>query len=458
MLNYYLGIDASKGYADFVILDVAKQPIDRGFQLDDTAEGHHKLRDYLDLFFHHHTNAVLYTAVESTGGYENNWHNYLNSISEELSLHVARINPAWVKSNSDASAQRNKTDAISAKDIAEYQITHPEKIAYDEENYPTLRRQWTLIKMYIKQKKQLLNQLDSHLYSTMPELLTFCRQGVPTWLLKLLVIYPGYQQLLQATESRLEKIAYISSKKAQRIIALVQKGIGSNDRVSSQILSSLASQILHMDELIIQQKQLLENNYEEASNEIELLTSFNGIGVYSAVGLLINIVNIKRFSSAKKLSCYFGIHPVYKKSGDGLWGMHMSKKGRSEPRAILYMVAWSAIQYNPLIKKLYARCLSKGMHKSSAMGVCMHKILRIVYGMLKNMVPFDPEIDRENRECAPQQSQKTMPSKKRRFQNFDENAPTSRKQYKKRKEQTRSQDGITVASGITKPVPNYIPE
>ncbi len=43
MSNYYLGIDASKGYADFIILDDSKKPLAPGFQLDDTAEGHHTL-------------------------------------------------------------------------------------------------------------------------------------------------------------------------------------------------------------------------------------------------------------------------------------------------------------------------------------------------------------------------------------------------------------------------------
>lgn len=453
MANYYLGIDASKGYADFIILDAAKQPLDKPFQLDDTAQGHHILLNYLDEFFHEHPDATLYAALESTGGYETNWYNRLKSFVGILPLHVARINPAWVKSNSDASARRNKTDAISATDIAEYQIAHLEKVIYDEEEYPGLRRLWTLIRMQVKQKMQLLNQLESQLYTTMPELLVFCRQHVPNWLLKLLVDYPGYQQLLQAGVDGLAQIAYISPQKAKRIIALAQKGIGSNDRVSERILNSLATQILHLEKLIQQQKRFLEKNYSEAREQIELLLTFKGIGVYSAVGLLLNIVDIHRFSTAKHLAAYFGIHPVYKKSGDGAWGMHMSKKGRGEPRAILYMIAWSGIQYNPVIKKCYARCMSKGMHSSAALGVCMHKILRIVYGMLKNNTPFDPAVDDENQITTISQVSTTA-RKARRLQKFDENSPISRRQHKKRREQAPSQDESIAKYGIMEPVPS----
>ena len=455
MSNYYMGIDVSKGYADFAVLNPAKQPLDAGFQLDDTAAGHQKLVAYLQDFFARMPEATLYAALESTGGYENNWYNRLQACGETLPIHVARINPAWIKANSEASGQRNKTDAISAKDIGEYQIAHPEKVAYDEKQYPSLRRQWTLIKMYVKQKKQLLNQLESQLYGSLPELLSLSRQGMPMWLLKLLTRYPSYQDILGAGVNGLSQIAYVSAEKAQQVIALVQQGIGTCDQVTAQVLKSLASQILHTEILIQQQKQLLEKNYQEAEHEIELLLTFKGIGVYSAVGLLLNIVDIRRFPISKHLASYFGLHPVYRQSGDGTWGMHMSKKGRSEPRAILYMVAFSAVQHNPLIWEFYARCLAKGMHRNAAMGACMHKILRIVYGILKNNTPFDPNVDRKNREENRLSNQKKTTNKARRFQEFDEHAPTSRRQHKKRKEQTRSQDEMIVAYGIAEPAPSY---
>ena len=464
MSNYYLGIDASKGYADFLLIDAGKHPLDSGFQLDDTAEGHEKLMAYLREFFARYPKAVLYAAVESTGGYENNWYNRLKACGETMPLHVARINPAWIKWNSEARAQRNKTDAISARDVALYQIEHPEKVVYDEENYPTLRRQWTVIRMNLKQRTQLLNQLEKHLYNSMPELLRFCRQGVPNWLLNLLTVYPSYEEVRQAGESGLSKLPYVSVQKAQKIIALVKKGIGTCDQTSEHILRSLATQILHLKNLIQQQKRFLEKNYQEAKDEVELLLTFTGIGIYSAIGLLLNIVDIRRFPTVKHLVSYFGLHPVYRKSGDGVYGIHMSKKGRAEPRAILYMVAFSAIQHNPIIKELYARCLAKGMHRSAAMGVCMHKILRIVYAMLKNNMPFDPNIDRANRAKRHRQNQQqpTKPeglssrAQVRRFQQFDENAPISKRQVKKRKEQTQLQDEQFVSQEIKEPAPSEL--
>ena len=75
----------------------------------------------------------------------------------------------------------------------------------------------------------------------------------------------------------------------------------------------------------------------------------------------------------------------------------MSKKGRKEPRWILFNVARSAIGCNDMIRELYNSYVEKGKSKMSALGIIMHKILRIIYGMLKNNTKYDPQIDMANR-------------------------------------------------------------
>jgi len=67
MQTYYLGIDVSKGYADFVILDVCKKTVEPNFQLDDTFDGHCKLYEILSRFLQEHPEGMLSAAVESTG-------------------------------------------------------------------------------------------------------------------------------------------------------------------------------------------------------------------------------------------------------------------------------------------------------------------------------------------------------------------------------------------------------
>jgi len=445
MLNFYLGCDVSKGYADFIVLDSGKKIIEPVFQLDDTFEGHNRFYNFLQNLFNRFPDATLFCAVESTGGLENNWLALFKRLADIMMIKSARINPVGPNALHKASLTRNSDDAISAKLIAEYLITYPEKVNYNTDDpYISLRKQWNLIEMYNKQKTQFLNQLNIHLYTSMPFLMKYTRNGITNWLLQLLYKYPASSQLAKAKETSLVKIPYLSHKRACTLISEARLSIGSaNDQDTAFLIKSLVKQILHLSTLIKQHKLYMLKGCNLP--EVKLLNSFTGIGVHSAIGLVLNIVSVDRFPSAKHLSSYFGVHPVYKRSGDGSWAFRMSKQGRSAPRQILYLVARCAIVYNPLIKEVYINHIKKGMRKSAALGACMHKILRIVYGILKHQKEFDPEIDKQNRNKTRTTGKvENKPEKKRRYQENAEDAPVSRRQSIKRRKRKQSQNLLEV--------------
>ena len=83
--------------------------------------------------------------------------------------------------------------------------------------------------------------------------------------------------------------------------------------------------------------------------EIEILKTFKGIDTVSAIGLLLEIETIERFPTVKGFSCYYGLHPKFKQSGDKVIGVRMSKQGSKNMRKILFNIAKGAITYNPLI-------------------------------------------------------------------------------------------------------------
>ena len=168
-----------------------KQPIEENFLLDDTFDGHCRLYEILCTFCEDHPDSILYAAVESTGGYEDNWFNALVKFQGILNLRTAHLNPLGVNANGKADLKRNVTDKISAQNVVEYMIAHPEKISYQHQDYlASLRKQWGFIKILTKQSTQLFNQLEPLLYTANPELLAYCKDGVPGWALKLLTRYP----------------------------------------------------------------------------------------------------------------------------------------------------------------------------------------------------------------------------------------------------------------------------
>ncbi len=451
-MKLFLGGDVSKGYADWVILSENKRIVKENFQLDDTYSGHCRLYSVLESCFDQFKDLEMYAAVESTGGYENNWLSSLKSYQKVFNLKTARINPLGVNYHRRAGMKRNVTDAISAVNIAEYLISHPEKIDYQQdEKWKALCRHWNFVEMQKAQRTQTINQLETILYNANPVLLRFKNGNLPNWLLELIIKCPTAEKLAQAKPRTLARIPYLSLERARELVAEAKNNIASAAGRNAEILvTQIALQIKTFDHNIKVQMRVIEE--EMVVSELELLKSFICINTTSAIGLLLEIGSIERFPTVKGCSCYYGLHPKLKQSGDKVAVVRMSKQGSKNMRKILFNIAKGAITYNPLIKSIYERKVSGGMKKMAAIGVCMHKILRIVYGMLKNNQPFDPAIDRKNTSRSmPTQKEKHLNekaniNKSRRYQKYDSTAPVSKRQHKKREEQDLSQCEITSQS------------
>ncbi len=456
MKNYYLGGDVSKGYCDFSIMDQEKEIVEKSFQLDDTKSGHKKLHEIIANFFKNNPEATLYCAFESTGSYENNWISAIQELRSRYKIHVARLNAYGVNHSGKAGLLKVSNDKICGRLVAEYQIKYRENVRYDvKENYITLRKLFNTARLQTKQKTQFQNQLEKLLYQANPELLNYCKSGMPNWIKQLLKYYPTSMKLSRASALKLSKIPYISKEKAQKLIAQAKNTVASNvEENMGELIIVIVEQILNLEK---QKEKLLSLISQEIDkNEVELLKSFTGISDYSATGLLLEIGDINRFPASKNLVSYFGLNPSYRESGDGKYEIRMSKKGRKVPREILYMVALSAISKNPYIKKTYENFMGRGMNAKAAIGAIMHKITRIIYAMLKNKEKYDPAKYQERTERKELSEKKEEDnSDSRRYLSYDENAPISGRQRRKRKEMTikkerkaSSQKGITDMTGI----------
>lgn len=457
----FLGIDVSKGYADFVLMDRDCRSIEETFQLSDTT---HSRKHLMDLIAGWQKQGLkqLYCAVESTGGYENNWYCLLKGLQAAGGVWVARLNAKAIKSASEASLRRTVTDAVSAASIASFMVKFPEKVDYGLEVFPISEqfkegRQFiTGISMWQKQKVQLSNQLEKLLYQHLSELLIYCRNGMQTWMLEMLIKYPSIAQLKKAGVAGLSKIKSVSKEKAQAILKKISESNPSTSKSMQYLISTTAREVLHQRTLVETNKAYLNEMYKDDPS-VELLTQIKGIGLDSAVSIVLEIEDVKRFASAKKIVAYFGLDPTFKQSGDGLWGNHLSKKGRGRMRSTLYMVALSAVRYNPMFTQLYARFRAKGMKHKQAAGVVMNKMLRVIYGVLKTGKAFDPQIDKKQQENAvqkqdtlkkqDQKDKRIAEEKRQRFQSELNSAPISGRNYKKRKKQLASQSSVEANTG-----------
>lgn len=152
----------------------------------------------------------------------------------------------------------------------------------------------------------------------------------------------------------------------------------------------------HIDYLnreIQETKQLINqhiDNHPDLKNRKRLLESIPGIGEATISVILAEFGNITQFKNAKALAAFIGVAPRIRQSGSSIRtrGM-MSKTGRSRLRKAFFMPALVALRYNPMIKKMKVRLTKSGKSKMTIVGAAMRKLIHIIYGVLKNGVPFD---------------------------------------------------------------------
>jgi len=439
----YLGIDVSKGYGDFTLLDQNKKELEKVFQLDDTRTGHDALEALLQKHIKDRQIDMVYCGVESTGGFENNWYAALIRIGVVMPVKVARLNPSGVKNNTAAGLNRNITDALSSRYIGEYLIAHADKVVYEQQSdyYSSFRSLHKQIMRLKKQNTQLINGLKTELYSAFPELTRYCKQGVPEWVLEVLRKYPSASAVARVKVEQLSRIPHVTLEKAQSLISKAKSSVASRSNATHEFLiKNLAMEILHKQELIEKHKNYLIQQCK--GPEVSLVDSLPGVGEYSAAALMVEIEDIRRFASPNHQASYFGLHPVLKQSGDKA-AFRMSKKGRASMRAILYMCAQTAVMHDAHLKAIYHRHRSKGKNHKQAIGVIMHKLSRMIWGVLTSKHPYQATVDEKNQNKKPAGQSVDGASKeikaKRRYQPLDTEAPISNKQTKKRKAHVKSQ-------------------
>jgi transposase len=132
------------------------------------------------------------------------------------------------------------------------------------------------------------------------------------------------------------------------------------------------------------------DRHPELKRDMALLTSIPAVGVRVGNNLLA-IIHAHRFESAEQVAAYLGLVPVERQSGSSVLGRaKLSKAGPARVRAVLYMAAIVATQYNPHIKALYERLLARGKSRMSALGAAMRKLVHLCFGVIKTQLPYQP--------------------------------------------------------------------
>lgn len=131
---------------------------------------------------------------------------------------------------------------------------------------------------------------------------------------------------------------------------------------------------------------------DQADVPAQCLKSIVGVGTLTAATALVSIQNINRFASADSLKAYWGIYPRRRQSGKYEARSRMASHGNKLMRHMLWNAAKSAARHNLVCRELFERLIAKGKSAPAAYGAVARKLVQIMFGVLKSLTKFDPNL------------------------------------------------------------------
>lgn len=246
---------------------------------------------------------------------------------------VSVVNPARIKRYGESKLHRNKTDKADAALIAEF---------CQKENPPL----WSPLPAHVKQLRALVRRLAD--------------------------LQTVYQQ---------ERNRMLSGER------------------DAWVLADLQAHLEYLQGRMRAAHQAIQQHIEQhpdLKSQQELLISIPGIGKLTAAKLLGEIGDFSAFEGAPQLAAFAGLNPKNSRSGSSVYKKaRISKEGRAVLRHMLYMPAIVARKHNPIIREFCARLFERKLPVMAIIAAAMRKLLHLIYGVLKNQLPFDPNYGKQ---------------------------------------------------------------
>ena len=170
-----------------------------------------------------------------------------------------------------------------------------------------------------------------------------------------------------------------------------QKAIYSNKdykiifEIQRKMITNLSKQI----DTINTAMQAIINDSNELKETYKLVTSVKGIGMQTAIMMIVFTDNFSKFENWRKFASYCGIAPFPYQSGTSIKGRtKVSHLANKKLKAIINMCAISAIQHNPEMKLYYQKRVLEGKSKMSTVNIIRNKLIARVFAVVRRKTPY----------------------------------------------------------------------
>lgn len=132
----------------------------------------------------------------------------------------------------------------------------------------------------------------------------------------------------------------------------------------------------------------------ELERDVEQLSTIYGVAFLTAVIVLSELGDLRRFERARQLTAFAGVSPRIIQSGTSVSKRtRMCKQGNPRVRQALYLAAVTAVRGNNALQRVYKKLIREGKAPKVALGAVMRKLLTIMRAMLITGEPYLNRVD-----------------------------------------------------------------
>jgi transposase len=389
----FVGIDVSKDKFDACGITGDERKLFQ-FSAAMDRKGFEKLKDHLAVVS---VSSVL-IGMESTASYHVNLFSYL--VSE--GYHVLIINPLLISNYVKMQLRKTKTDKKDAVVIALFLLANGSTLI--QRATPSLISD---LRDLSRQRESLVDEMTALKINSkrllniiFPELehmtLVFTKS-----MLKLLQQYPSAFALRSADLAQLTQMLIADSYGRKRgafateLIKAARSSIGINSPAKEIILKQQVALLLHLEDALQEiTGVLIEMSRKLMEDDINILTSIKGIGDKSAVNFLVEMGgDITQYDDSGKIIAMAGLDPAVYQSGQHEGKGRITKRGNRHLRRIIWMMTTRVIHYSDTFKVYYLKRRKEGLPYKMAVLATAHKLIRVIYAMLKQRTTFCPQVN-----------------------------------------------------------------
>ena len=394
MSMFFVGIDVSKDYS-------SAQGVDREgkrlFYLEFAMEAVGFSKFLKMLKAHCEDLSEVTVAMESTGCYHINLFSFLSS--EGISCVV--INPLLISNFARLSLRKTKTDKKDALTIAQFLLVHHSKLtqvsySQNSQDLRDLARERESLAMMIAGLKNDVRRL---LQMSFPELEHRCKLFTET-MLRFLLKFPSARIIRTEKPKEISKALIHAEGKRKRVlisseemIKLAKASVASDSVAKEWILSEKIETLLYLEEKKARiTKALVEACRSMRVDELDIITSVDGISAITGSTFLAELGDIHTFSSSKHMIAFAGLDPSIHQSGQYEGISRISKRGNRHLRRVIFLMTLCTVRSQNIFREYFLKRKKEGLPPKKAILATAHKLLRVLFAMLTNKSYFRKEV------------------------------------------------------------------